>query len=54
MLSDVLGHIDGVTSKKMFGGYGLYYCGTIFGIITDVDERIFFHTPQHNNSIIDR
>jgi DNA transformation protein len=41
VLSDMLGHIDGITSKKMFGGYGLYYKGTIFGIITDVDELRF-------------
>ena len=41
VLSDTLGHIEGITSKKMFGGYGLYYNGTIFGIITDVDELRF-------------
>jgi DNA transformation protein and related proteins len=41
VLSDVLGHIDDITSKKMFGGYGLYYNGIIFGIITDVDELRF-------------
>jgi DNA transformation protein len=38
---DVLGHIDDITSKKMFGGYGFYYKGVIFGIITDVDELRF-------------
>ena len=41
ILSDVLGHVEGVTAKKMFSGYGLYYHGTIFGIITGVDELRF-------------
>ena len=41
VLHDVLGHIEGVTSRKMFGGYGLYLDGAIFGIITDVDELRF-------------
>jgi len=34
VIHDVLGHIEGITSKKMFGGYGLYLDGVIFGIIT--------------------
>lgn len=38
---DVLGHIEGITSKAMFGGYGLCLDGKIFGIITGVDELRF-------------
>lgn len=34
VVHDVLGHVKGVTSKKMFGGYGLYLDGVIFAIIT--------------------
>ena len=34
VVGNVLGHIKGVTSKKMFGGYGLYLDGVIFAIIT--------------------
>lgn len=41
VMLDVLGHIEGITSKAMFGGYGLYLDGVIFGIITDVDELRF-------------
>ena len=41
VMGDVLGHIAGITSRKMFGGYGLYLDGAIFGIITDVDELRF-------------
>jgi DNA transformation protein len=38
---DLLGHVRDVTFRKMFGGYGLYLGGDIFGIITDVDELRF-------------
>ena len=41
VLRDVLGHIEGVTSRAMFGGYGLYLNGVIFGIITAPDELRF-------------
>jgi DNA transformation protein len=41
VIHDVLGHIKGITSRKMFGGYGLYLDGDIFGIITDVNELRF-------------
>ena len=37
----VLGHIEGVTSRKMFGGYGLYLDGAFFAIITAPDELRF-------------
>ena len=29
VVGDVLGHIDGITSKRMFGGYSLYLDGVI-------------------------
>lgn len=41
VLGDVLGHIDGITSRAMFGGYGLYLDGAIFGIITGDGELRF-------------
>jgi DNA transformation protein len=41
VLGDVLGHIKQVTSRAMFGGYGLYLDGTIFGIITGDGELRF-------------
>jgi len=41
VVGDVLGHIDGVTSRRMFGGYSLYLDGTIFAIITGDGELRF-------------
>ena len=41
IIHDVLGHIPKLTSKSMFGGYGLHQDGRIFGIITDVGELRF-------------
>ena len=35
ILYDVLGHIDGITSKKMFSGYGIFLDGAIVAIIAD-------------------
>lgn len=32
---DVLGHIEGITSKVLFSGYGIYLRGKIVGIIID-------------------
>jgi DNA transformation protein len=41
IIGDVLGHIPGITSRKMFGGYGIYLDGVIFAIITGDDELRF-------------
>lgn len=41
IVGDVLGHIPQVNSRAMFGGYGLYFDGTIFGLITGPDELRF-------------
>ena len=49
VMSDVLGHIDGVTSERMFGGYGLYLEGVIFGIITS-DSVLYFKVDETNKS----
>ena len=35
IVEDVMGHIDGVTARGMFSGYGLYLDGVIFGLIID-------------------
>jgi DNA transformation protein len=32
---DVLGHIDGITARAMFGGWSIYKDGVIIGIIAD-------------------
>ncbi|MEK7143696.1 MAG: TfoX/Sxy family protein, partial [Patescibacteria group bacterium] len=35
VIYDLLGSISGITSRAMFGGYGIYKNGIIFGIIID-------------------
>ncbi len=35
ILYDVLGHIDGITDRAMFGGWGIYKDGLIIGIIAE-------------------
>lgn len=35
ILYDVLGHIEGMTARAMFGGWSLYKDGVIVGIIAD-------------------
>ncbi|MBY0539383.1 TfoX/Sxy family protein [Patescibacteria group bacterium] len=35
ILGDILGTLNGVTARSMFGGYGLYKDGIIFGIIAE-------------------
>ena len=47
VMGDVLGHVDGITSKKMFGGYGLYLDGDIFAIITS-DTDLYFKVDETN------
>ena len=46
VMGDVLGHIPGVTSKKMFGGYGIYLDGKICALITG-DEELRFKVNEH-------
>ena len=40
VVKDLLSELCGVTSRAMFGGYGLYKDGVIFGIVAD-DELYF-------------
>lgn len=49
VLHDVLGHIDGITSKRMFGGYGFYKDGAIFAIITSESE-LYFKVDETNKA----
>jgi DNA transformation protein and related proteins len=41
VMEDVFHGITGLTSKRMFGGYGLYYKNSIFAIITNQLELFF-------------
>ncbi len=47
ILGDVLVDIPGITSKRMFGGYGIYQEGYIFAIITS-ESDIYFKVDETN------
>ena len=44
VLHDLFNGIRGITSRSMFGGYGFYLNGAIFGIIAD--GRLYFKTDE--------
>ncbi len=48
VVHDVLGRIRGITSKSMFGGYGLYLDGIIFGIIAE--STLYFKVNETNRA----
>ena len=43
---DLLSHCDSITSRAMFGGYGIYKNGVIFGIIAH--DELYFKVDQSN------
>ena len=49
IVGDVLGHIEAVTAKRMFGGYSLYLDGKIFGMITS-DTDLYFKVDDSNRA----
>ena len=49
VMGDVLGHISHVTSRQMFGGYGIYLEGAIFALITD-DGELRFKVDDSNRA----
>lgn len=48
VMEDVLGGISGVTSKSMFGGFGLYKDGVVFGIIAE--NELYFKVDDSNRA----
>ena len=46
VLSEVLSDIDGISSRAMFGGYGIYKDSVIFAIIAD--EQLYFKVDESN------
>jgi len=42
----LLGHIDGIVSRAMFGGWGIYKDGLIFAII--IDGELYFKADATN------
>ena len=48
VVHDLLGHIDGVTARAMFGGHGIYKDGVIFAIIAD--DELYFKVDESNRA----
>lgn len=55
VVCDLLGHINDITSRAMFGGHGIYKDGTIFAIIAydqlyfKVDDRTRKDFAKHDS-----
>ena len=41
--------LDGISSKKMFGGHGVFHDGTMFGMV-DSAGRVFFKVADGNRA----
>ncbi len=52
VVSDLLGHIPGISARAMFGGYGLYQDGVIFGIIAG--DELYFKVGESNKARYER
>ncbi len=48
ILEDLLGDIEGITSKRMFGGYGIYKDGMFFAIVSS--DKLYFKTGEINRA----
>jgi len=48
VVHDVLIDVPGITSRAMFGGYGIYQNGLIFAII--VGEKLYFKVDDANKN----
>ena len=46
ILQDVLGHIEGLHNRELFGGVGIYKNGVIFGLI--YDNQLYFKVNDTN------
>lgn len=46
VMRDLLRDIAGVSSRRMFGGYGIYKDGIIFGLIAD--DELYFKADELN------
>lgn len=46
VMEELFDGISGITSRAMFGGYGIYREGVIFALI--VEEDLYFKTDQGN------
>lgn len=46
LMGDVFTRIDGISAKRMFGGFGYYKDGMIFAILSD--EQLYFKVGDGN------
>ncbi len=46
VVSDLLGEIDGISSRAMFGGWGIYKDGLFFAII--INGELYFKVDETN------
>ena len=46
VVHDLMSGIDGIQSRAMFGGWGLYKNGVVFGIIAD--DQLYFKVDDRN------
>jgi DNA transformation protein and related proteins len=46
VMDDLFSEIEDITIRAMFGGYGLYHRGMIFGIIAE--DQLFFKVNETN------
>ncbi len=51
-LLELLEPFDGVTSKAMFGGYGIYKDGTMFGLVSE--DILYFKVDDFNRFEFER
>ena len=50
IVEDILGHIEGITSRAMFSGYGIYLNGIIVGLI--IDGEFYLKTDKNTKGRI--
>lgn len=48
IIYDLLGDDPHITTRKMFGGYGLYQDGIIFGLI--INDTLYFKVNEENKT----
>jgi DNA transformation protein and related proteins len=46
LISDVFSGIDGITSRKMFGGFGFYRDGIFFALL--FNDQLYFKVGEGN------
>lgn len=46
LVDDVFSEITGISARAMFGGYGLYKDGIIFGLV--VDDTVYLKVDEEN------